>query len=289
MRGLLAFWLVRWAWTQFTWTLNSADMRHRAVELATAVATAAAVLMAYALPTAFDDGQGLWFVVPYVAVRLVGLWLYLAISGDDPDQRSAVTQFATLSLIGLAVAHVDGALDTPLRSWAWPAVIVADGDRTGALVAMMVLGGVIAAELWWTYFAWVRARLEHALDRATGSVQSTMARDAFSFVHFGVVFAIIDVAVGLEGAVADPFDPIAPAELAFLVGGAAAFLLGTAVALSRTTGEVLGVRIGSMIVCVASCALAASFPAGWMFGLVAVGIAGVIVAKAPRGVAPSRL
>ena len=126
VRGLLAFWLVWWAWTQFTWTLNSADTRHRVVELATLVATAAAFLMAYALPTAFDDGQGLWFVVPYVAVRLVGLWLYLAISGDDPDQRSAVTQFATLSLIGLAIALVGCALDTPLRSWAWLAVIVAD-------------------------------------------------------------------------------------------------------------------------------------------------------------------
>ena len=50
----------------------------------------------------------------------------------------------------------------------------------------MVLGVVIAAELWWTYFAWVHARLEHAIDRVTGSVQSTMARDAFSFVHFVV-------------------------------------------------------------------------------------------------------
>ena len=87
MRGLLAFWLVRWAWTQFTWTLNSADTRHRVVELATVVATAAAFLTAHALPTAFDDGQGLWSVVPYVTVRTVGLWLHLAISRDDPDQR----------------------------------------------------------------------------------------------------------------------------------------------------------------------------------------------------------
>ena len=116
-----------------------------------------------------------------------------------------------------------------------------------------------------------------------------MARDAFSFVHFVVVFAIVGVAVGLEGAVAHPYDPIAPAELAFLVGGAAAFLLGTAVARWRTTGEVLGVRLCITIVFVASCALAASVPAAWMLRIVAAGIAGVIVAEAPRGVAPSPL
>ena len=145
----------------------------------------------------------------------------------------------------------------------------------------MVLGVVIAAKLWWTSFAWVHARLEHAIDRVTGSTQSTMARDPFSLVHFVVVFAIVGVVVGLEGAVAHPFDPIAPAELAFL--------LGTAVARWRTTGEVLGVRLCITIVFVASCALAASIPAAWMLGIVAVGIAGVIVAEDPRGVAPSVL
>ena len=50
----------------------------------------------------------------------------------------------------------------------------------------MVLGVVIAAELWWTYFAWVHAAIERTVDAVTGSVQSTMARDAFSFVHFVV-------------------------------------------------------------------------------------------------------
>ena len=152
----------------------------------------------------------------------------------------------------------------------------------------MVLGVVIAAESWWTYFAWVHAAIEHAIDGVTGSVQSTMARDAFSFVHFVVVFGIVGVAVGLEGAVAHPYDPIAPAELAFLVGGVSAFLLATALALWRTTGEVLTARIGITIVFVASCALAASVPAAWLLGIVAAGIAAVIVAEAPRGVAPSR-
>jgi len=335
VRGVLAFWLVWWAWTQFTWTLNSADTRHRVVELATLIATAAAFLMAYALPTAFEDGQGLWFVVPYVVVRLVGLGLFLAVS-SDPGMRSAVSRFASLSLVGLAVAIVGGVLDTPWRAWAWFAVIVADlvaagiagrsgswdlraghfaerhglfviialgesliavgvtaadVDRTADLVLVILLGVLLAAELWWTYFAWVHPTLERTIDRATGEARSTMARDAFSFVHFVVVFGIVGLAVGLEAAVAHPHDPIAPTDLVFLVGGAAAFLLATAVALWRTTGEVLVPRVVITVLAAAACVLAASASASapWLLAILAVGLAGVIVAEARRGSLPDPL
>ena len=42
LRSLLLFWLIWWAWTQFTWTLNPADTTHAAVRLVTLVATGAA-------------------------------------------------------------------------------------------------------------------------------------------------------------------------------------------------------------------------------------------------------
>ena len=34
-RSLLLFWLIWWAWTQFTWTLNPADTNHDAVRVLT--------------------------------------------------------------------------------------------------------------------------------------------------------------------------------------------------------------------------------------------------------------
>ena len=70
--AVIVFWLVWWAWTQFTWALNSADTTHPAVEAVMLVATALAFLMAVTVPDAFGDAGG-WFAATYVAVRVVGL------------------------------------------------------------------------------------------------------------------------------------------------------------------------------------------------------------------------
>lgn len=60
-----------------------ADANHGIIELATLGATAVAFLMALGIPEAFADGQGLWLVVPYVAARVFGLSIYLAIAWPD--------------------------------------------------------------------------------------------------------------------------------------------------------------------------------------------------------------
>jgi low temperature requirement protein LtrA len=38
---LVVFWLIWWAWTQFTWTLNNADTRHHIARLVTLIAIGA--------------------------------------------------------------------------------------------------------------------------------------------------------------------------------------------------------------------------------------------------------
>ena len=57
-KTILVFWMVWWAWTQFTWALNAADTTHPLVELATLVATAIAFFMAVSIPSVFEDGTG---------------------------------------------------------------------------------------------------------------------------------------------------------------------------------------------------------------------------------------
>ncbi len=42
-RSVLLFWLVWWAWTQFTWTLSPADTQHPVVRVCVLVATGAGV------------------------------------------------------------------------------------------------------------------------------------------------------------------------------------------------------------------------------------------------------
>ena len=107
-RALLVFWLVWWAWTQFTWALNSADTTHPSVEFGTLVATAVAFFMAVAIPNSFEE-HALWFGVSYVLVRSLGLWVYAKVASANTGQNAAVRLFTVASSGGL-LAVLAGAL-----------------------------------------------------------------------------------------------------------------------------------------------------------------------------------
>lgn len=106
-QAILVFWLIWWAWSQFTWALNAADTTHAMVELGTLVATAVAFFMAVALPDAFH-GLSLWFAIPYVLVRIIGLTLYTWVAASDPLQSAAVRKFAVVSIGGLSAVLIGG-------------------------------------------------------------------------------------------------------------------------------------------------------------------------------------
>jgi low temperature requirement protein LtrA len=106
--ALLVFWLVWWAWTQFTWALNAANTDHPRVQLAMLTATAVAFFLAVGIPRALGDGA-LWFAVTYVAVRVIGLAVYFWVASSDPLQWRAVRVFALLSAAGL-IAVLAGAV-----------------------------------------------------------------------------------------------------------------------------------------------------------------------------------
>ena len=122
--AVVVFWLVWWAWTQYTWALNSADATHPAVEAVMLVATAIAFLMAVTIPDAFGDAGG-WFAATYIVVRLVGLGLYGRVAWDDVAKRTAVRRFAVLSLGGL-VAVAGGVVGDEARAWWWAAAVLLD-------------------------------------------------------------------------------------------------------------------------------------------------------------------
>ncbi len=126
LRSLLLFWLIWWAWTQFTWTLNPADTTHSAVRLVTLVATGAAFIMATAVPHAFA-GDGLWFAVPYLAVRALGLGLQVRVDIESPNSDHAgVRRWASTSILGLALVLAGALADPSIRSWLWLLAIGAD-------------------------------------------------------------------------------------------------------------------------------------------------------------------
>jgi low temperature requirement protein LtrA len=125
LRSLLIFWLIWWAWTQFTWALNAANTKIAEVRLTVLIATGVAFVMASSTDFAFTEGV-MWFAMSYVIIRLIGLALYIYVSSGLNGHRSAVMGFALLSVTGL-IAVLAGALVNPsLRVIFWSAAILLD-------------------------------------------------------------------------------------------------------------------------------------------------------------------
>jgi low temperature requirement protein LtrA len=122
---ILVFWLVWWAWTQFTWTLNAADTTHHWVVLGTLAATAVAFFMAVALPDAFQD-RSLWFAVTYILVRVIGLALVGWVVSQDPSQQATIRTFTVISAGGLIAVLAGGITGGTLQYWFWGLAIVLD-------------------------------------------------------------------------------------------------------------------------------------------------------------------
>jgi low temperature requirement protein LtrA len=126
LRSILVGWLIWWAWTQFTWTLNPADTTHDWVRVLTLAATAAAFVMAASVPRAFTD-EAVWFALPYLAVRLLGLGLQVRVEMErEGTDHAAVYRWAGASLVGLALVLVGALVDPGLRAVVWLAAIGAD-------------------------------------------------------------------------------------------------------------------------------------------------------------------
>ena len=123
--AVLVFWLVWWAWTQFTWALNAANTDHPRVQLTTLLATAVAFFLAVGIPRALGDGA-LWFTVPYVVLRVVGLLVYHWVAWADPLQRKAVRVFGLLSAAGLAAVLAGGFVGGGAQYVCWGVAVALD-------------------------------------------------------------------------------------------------------------------------------------------------------------------
>jgi low temperature requirement protein LtrA len=281
-RALVVFWLVWWAWTQFTWTLNSADTTHPVIELATLLATGVAFFMAVAVPGAFGD-RAAWFAVPYVLVRVIGLVLHKRVAAiAHPSQHAAVRRFAIVSSGGLVAVLAGAFAGADMRYLLWGMAIfldliaaaiggesegwnlhpehfgerhgliviialgeslivaaggVATGAWTGSLLAVGIMAVAVTCAFWWSYFPHAKPLLDHALEAQRGAAQSTLARDAYSLLHFPMLCGVIAFAVAVDESVAHPADSLALEARIALAASVVLFLGGMAAALRRATGR----------------------------------------------------
>ena len=125
LHSALTFWLLWWGWTQFTWALNATNTKIKGVRMIMLVATGVAFVMASYADKGFSE-YVLWFAIPYILIRIIGLILYIRVTSSFSEQKAAVISFTIPSLIGL-IAVLCGALASPeLRVWWWIGAIVLD-------------------------------------------------------------------------------------------------------------------------------------------------------------------
>jgi low temperature requirement protein LtrA len=186
--AILVFWLVWWAWTQFTWALNAADTTHPLVELVTLVATGVAFFMSVAVPGTFA-GRALWFAVPYVLVRGLGLWLYALVARANPSQHAAVRLFSLVSTGGLAAVMAGAVTGPAAQPWFWGLAIFLD----------IVAAGVGGQEKGWDIHAEhfaerhglivIIALGESLIVAAAGLAEVSFTVDALAVALLGVVIS----------------------------------------------------------------------------------------------------
>ncbi len=124
-RSIVIFWLIWWAWTQFTWTLSPADTQHTVVRALTLGATASAFVMAASITRAFGD-EPLWFAVPYVLIRALGLGLQVRVDKEKAGDIGISMTWIAISTAGLAVVLGGALVDDPARTWVWVVAIAID-------------------------------------------------------------------------------------------------------------------------------------------------------------------
>jgi low temperature requirement protein LtrA len=92
------------------------------------------------------------------------------------------------------------------------------------VIAALVLGVLISATLWWTYFG-LTAGAEKRMQKTSGDERVRLARDAYSYLHLPLVAGVVFFAVGAHAAVEHVHAALRPLPALALTGGVALFYL----------------------------------------------------------------
>ena len=125
VQSLIILWLIWWAWTLITASLNAANTRIAEVRVIALLATGVAFVMASSIGEAFDSGV-MWFAVPYILIRLLGIGLYVIVTTSLNENRAPTRVFTLISSIGFVAILIGCFADPSHRIWWWSAAIVID-------------------------------------------------------------------------------------------------------------------------------------------------------------------
>jgi low temperature requirement protein LtrA len=97
-------------------------------------------------------------------------------------------------------------------------------ELSAGLVTAASLGVVVVCAMWWLYFDVVAVAAERNLASLTGRAKTTLARDAYSYLHLFLVFGIVLVALGLKKTLLHLDEPLDTVPAVALFGGLAVYL-----------------------------------------------------------------
>jgi low temperature requirement protein LtrA len=258
-KGLLVLAALWWGWAAYAWLTNHVSGDDGRARLVVFIAMGAMVLVALAVPEAFD-AHALLFALAYMAMRMAHLGLYWVASSDEPDVHVAVGKLFPTAITGplllVAAAFTDGAVQAAL----WVVALTLDyggpfvrgvagyrvhpahfGERF-SLIVIIALGESIVA-------IGVGAGTE-TLDTAIGlaAVLSLMTSAALWWAYFDVVAAMAQRRLAeLRGAVRNTLARDAFAYLHLpLIAGIELFALGVEQVVGHV-GEPLAVEASAAL------------------------------------------
>jgi low temperature requirement protein LtrA len=130
-RGLLVLAALWWAWTGYAWLTNTLEPEEGQVRAGMFGAMAAMLVVALAVPGAFESDAVL-FAVAYLIVRLLHLLLYAIAGKRDPDLLGAVLRFTPSATLAPAIILAAGFVDGRAQAVLW--VVALAVDYLGALI-----------------------------------------------------------------------------------------------------------------------------------------------------------
>ena len=153
---------------------------------------------------------------------------------------------------------------------------------TGVVVAA-VLGIVVAACLWWTYFDVVALVAERRLAGTEDlRARNAMARDSYSILHFPMIAGIVLLALGLKKTLGHVDEPLKLVPAAAMLGGVALYLLAHVAFRLRNVHTLNRRRLGMAVLLVLLIPLAHEIDALWSLALLAALMSALIAYEAIR-------
>lgn len=260
--------LIFYIYGGYAWLTNALDMEARVNRAFLLAGMCGYFVIALAAPDAFSSSGLTFGLGYFAVVALhAWLFAHTAGAGSRGILRLAPSNFcgAALAVVGGAVGGTTQVVLWTLAvviSWGVPrllielefdvvpahfverhglVVIVAIGESVVAigigaaelavdveLILVAVLGLLLSAALWWTYFGGDDERAVEALGTLSPLARGRAALEGFGYAHYGLLLGVICVAVGLKKATGHAYDALEDGQALTLAGGVALFLLADA-------------------------------------------------------------